>query len=185
VDQKIQEKFPQCAALVRDAVTEHRRRYRRQARRYFVWFRLVGTVEIFLSLSLPVIVLVGATTLAAGTGANGQGTTGGSTSDLVIVVVSILIALATALQNFFRWHENWQLFSSQGLSLDSLVTEWRFEMIKLIDGEPAGSVSDALEKTGAFLQALSQSLRSEHETFADAVSSPEVPRLGHTAAPGG
>jgi hypothetical protein len=175
LDSRIEKEFPNCVGLVRDAVNGHRRRYRRQARRHFRWFRVVGTAEIALSLSLPIIALVGPSLFPPESQA----------SNYLVAVVSILVALVTALQSFFRWQENWQLFSLQSLSLDSLITEWRYEMIKLLDDPPSDKMDQALQRTGAFLQALSESLRSEHETFSDSVSSPEVPRLSHTAGHGG
>lgn len=99
----------------------------------------------------------------------------------IVATVSILIALVTALRNFFRWQENWQLFSSQQLAVEALVREWKFEMVKLIE-EGADNASSRAIETGTFLKRFDESLRSEHDTFADTVSRPEVPRLGQTSA---
>jgi hypothetical protein len=178
-NEEISRNFPSCSKIVRSALLGHTKRYRKHALTYFFWFRFMGCAEITLSLLLPILALQATDPLNQSAPLI---SVNGIPNNLLVAIVSILVALVTSLKNFFRWQENWQLFSTQRLAVTTLVSEWEFEMIKIIEDEVEEEANRsknarALAITGLFLERLHQSLINEHETFSDNAAPPAIPKL--------
>jgi Protein of unknown function (DUF4231) len=76
-----------------------------------IYFRLAGIVTIIFSVSLP----------AVATATFGK-------KDIVISVMSVVIAALTGLSSFFRWENTWRKNRTAQTDLQKHVAKWELEL---------------------------------------------------------
>jgi hypothetical protein len=154
-DEQVRQTFPSQAKVVRRIVADHRRRYRRLANSSLIFFRTVGSIEVILGVSFPLITLW-------------------TQQTVVLSGVSVAIAISAAMSNFFGWSQNWQLYRSQELMMDALVGRWNLRMLALL-GEPSENTDKqrrATEVTEKLLTDVKKAREYHHNLFFDTLVRP-------------
>ncbi|MFG1661369.1 SLATT domain-containing protein [Micromonospora chersina] len=157
---EITEKLPECAALIEKFLTLHRRRYRRLASLHVVWFKVIGAIEIVLSITLPLLFVVPIIQDE-------------QKNYVFLAIVSVVVAIAAGLRNFYSWDTNWRLYRSQEFILAGLVAQWEIEMLRLLGGDPAELHGSALDETAVVIARLTELFEHENSTLFNAVVPPE------------
>lgn len=155
----IDEKFPECADLMRKKLVLHRRRYRRLSIFYVFWYRTFGVVEVVLGVGLTTLFVFPET----------------QENTPLLASVSVLIAICAALRSFYGWESSWQLYRSQEVALAELVTRWEIALIRIASQPDIGTDEKlrALECTESTLLEAMDVLSHEQITFFNAVLPPE------------
>ncbi|WP_433538131.1 hypothetical protein ACQPZK_10640 [Micromonospora sp. CA-249363] len=157
---EISEAFPACAELVDRFLTLHRKRYRRLASLHVVWFKVVGAIEIVLSITLPLLFVV---PIIRDEHMN----------YVFLAAVSVVVAIAAGLRNFYSWDTNWRLYRSQEFILAGMVAQWEVRMLQIIGSGAADAQALALDETASVLAQLTDLFEHENSTLFYAVVPPE------------
>ncbi|GIJ31357.1 DUF4231 domain-containing protein [Micromonospora sediminimaris] len=160
---EISKAFPSCAQLIDKFLTLHRKRYRRLASLHVVWFKVIGAIEVVLSITLPVLFVV---PILSNDQAN----------YVFLAIVSVIVAIAAGLRNFYSWDTNWRLYRSQEFVLAGLVAEWEVAMLQILHSGAADVQERALSDTAAVLAKATELFEHENSTLFNAVVPPEVAR---------
>jgi Protein of unknown function (DUF4231) len=130
--------FVAALAQLRGVETHVRRSYiwyRNQANRSMYEFYISGLFLISMSVSIPFV-----------------STQDFAAKDTVISVMSLGIALLTALIGFNRWDVSWAEHRQTQLALDHLLYRWRVRIIEAKHQETAReAIADAVKATDSLL----------------------------------
>jgi len=92
---------------------------------------------------------------------------------LFLATVSVAIAIAAGLRNFYGWDNNWRLYRSQEQLLAGLVAQWEVALLRILQEDTAGADLAALEVTAETLARLAEAFDYENTTLFSAVVPPE------------
>ncbi|GAB3146276.1 hypothetical protein GCM10027290_27700 [Micromonospora sonneratiae] len=157
---EISETFPECSDLIEKFLTLHRRRYRRLASLHATWFKVIGAIEIILSITLPLLFAV---PIMRDQQAN----------YIFLAVVSVTVAIAAGLRNFYSWDSNWRLYRSQEFLLAGMVAQWEIALLKMIGEGGPDMQRRALDETAQVLARLTELFEHENTTLFNTVVPPE------------
>jgi hypothetical protein len=157
---EISEAFPACAQLVDRFLTLHRKRYRRLATLHVIWFKVIGAIEIVLSITLPLLFVV---PIIRDEHMN----------YVFLAAVSVVVAIAAGLRNFYSWDTNWRLYRSQEFILAGMVAQWEVRMLQIISSGADNAQALALDETASVLAQLTDLFEHENSTLFNAVVPPE------------
>ncbi|MET8091795.1 hypothetical protein [Micromonospora sp. NPDC005220] len=157
---EVTDAFPACAQLIDRFLTLHRRRYRRLASLHVIWFKVIGAIEVVLSITLPLLFVV-------------QIIRDEHKNYVFLAVVSVVVAIAAGLRNFYSWDTNWRLYRSQEFILAGLVAQWEVSMLQILRANPADAQILALDETAVVLARLTELFDHENSTLFNAVVPPE------------
>ncbi|OZV74977.1 hypothetical protein CA850_29410 [Micromonospora echinospora] len=157
---EITDSFPAGAELIDKFLTLRRRRYRRLASLHVVWFKVIGAIEIVLSITLPLLFVV---PIMRDERAN----------YVFLAVVSVVVAIAAGLRNFYSWDTNWRLYRSQEFILAGMVAQWEVAMLQILQSGSPDAQRAALDETASVLAELTELFDHENSTLFNAVVPPE------------
>ncbi|WP_055573934.1 DUF4231 domain-containing protein [Streptomyces prasinopilosus] len=161
----MRENFHDCCTLVEKTILRPQQRYRRLANMYIFWFRLIGGLEIILSVTLPIFLIV----------LNPQE----PDTQIILTVISVSVALLAALRSFFGWQENWQAHRAQENILSGILADWEIEMMKISGSGSNNARSKALQQTQESIAAATQALDTSQEMLASRMRAPVAFRSNH------
>ncbi|MEU5962003.1 hypothetical protein ABZ777_12440 [Micromonospora parva] len=125
-----------------------------------IWFKIVGTIEVVLSITLPLLFVI---PVMRDEHAN----------YVFLAIVSVIVAIAAGLRNFYSWDSSWRLYRSQEFVLAGMVAQWEVALLKLkvAGGENMRHV--ALDETAQVLARLTELFEHENITLFNTVVPPE------------
>lgn len=129
-----EECFRKLTALVDEHVGGATRWYMSHSKTPLYWFRTFGTFLILLSVSLPVV--------ASSPSFAGK--------DLTVSLMSLAVALLSAVATFFHWHETWRVNAQSLMELEHLLALWKVKMVA------AEQVADAAGRAKAAVLATEE-----------------------------
>ena len=155
-DDAIAARYPEYAQLIRQHLEANRDRCRVLARRHRRWFRLTGVLTIVFSVSLPALTA-----------------TDFSGRNAAISVIAIAVAGLSGLRAFYQWDQSWQLYRSQELALEALLTRWQLDMLRIVRSAAPDADDQAHALTMDVLNEAYESGRSELSDFFSAIAWPQ------------
>lgn len=109
--------------------------FERNSDRPRILFRLVGSLVIILSISVPLL-----------------GVLDGVWNTVVLPVVAIAIAGLTSLNAFFQWQSQWQGNRQTQFALEHLLTKWELEIVEAkFHPDQEKAIKMAIEATSRLL----------------------------------
>ncbi len=140
--------------------------YRRKALQSHVWFRIVGFLTVFLSVSLPfALKLWPEPKIVEGNSVALLGLTPGN----LAAVLSWLIALAGGASGFFQWGRSWQSRTEAYLRLERLLMEWEIAV-----HSPQVTIDQISAATKKMVTEARETIKAETSAFFEEVQFPEV-----------
>jgi len=130
-----------------------------------VLFRLTGTVVILGSVSLPYLA---------------QTTT--ETNKVAISLVSLGVALLTALNAFFSWHLTWQKRVTVTVALKHYIACWEIDMLKAYREDYDKAKDEAYLATSHLFTMVFTTASAESETFFAQLKPPQLTPPGREKA---
>jgi hypothetical protein len=162
---EIDEKFGAYANLIRRAITADLKRYRRFGRMHMLWFRFGGLLEIGLSVSFPLVI-------SYVDSINADSNPPQVNSNLVFSAISVTIALIAAVRSFYGWHENWNLYATQRLTVRILLRDWEMALLPLV-ADPSSNQDRAHAATITTVSEINRVLEHEQDSFFGSMKLPE------------
>ncbi|HEY6888854.1 MAG TPA: DUF4231 domain-containing protein [Solirubrobacter sp.] len=138
--------FKQCRQLVDRYVVRHRNYYRRRAQKIRRVFRVAGVGVILFGAALPV-----------------AATFDGKHLQLIITVLTVLVALLTALRTFFQWDVQWRVLRQADWKLTYLLAKWETEIAALTAAD--GKDADAVAITASLINQAQEVVENEASSF--------------------
>lgn len=129
-------------------------------RRPWLIFRITGTLIILGSVSLPYLAQI---------------TT--ETNKTVISLVSLGVALLTALSSFFGWQLRWQKGVAAKAALEHYIANWEIGMLKAKQ-QKNDDVAAAHDVTSYLFTQVFATVSSESEALFQELKSPKQPSSG-------
>ncbi|MFH9724461.1 hypothetical protein ACH4M4_16055 [Streptomyces sp. NPDC017254] len=155
--QTVTDEFKECSEVVHRLLTTHHSRSNFLARASGIWFRVFGTVEICLSVVLPLLFIYQET----------------QTKTWLLATVSVTISLSTALKLFWGWHEGWWTYRAQRVAIRREISEWELSLLELHFSAEPEKDARALEVTKESVSRLFDILNTEHEELLRQINPPE------------
>ncbi|MFJ3870909.1 hypothetical protein ACIPQJ_10800 [Streptomyces sp. NPDC090082] len=155
--QTVSDEFKECSDVVHRLLTTHYGRSHFLARTSGIWFRLFGTVEVCLSVVLPLLFIYQET----------------QTKTWLLATVSVAISLSTSLKLFWGWHEGWWTYRAQKVAIRREISEWELSLLDLHFSAAPDRESKALEVTRESVSRLFDILNTEHEELLRQINPPE------------
>ncbi|WP_435824783.1 hypothetical protein [Micromonospora zamorensis] len=92
---------------------------------------------------------------------------------IFLAVVSVIVAIAAGLRNFYSWDSNWRLYRSQEFVLAGMVAQWEVALLQLIMAGGGNMRRLALDETAQVLARLAELFEHENITLFNTVVPPE------------
>lgn len=155
--QTVTDEFQECAEVVHRLLTTHHKRSNFLARTSGVWFRIFGTIEVCLSVILPLLFIYQET----------------RDRTWLLATVSVTISLSTGLKMFWGWHEGWWTYRSQKVAIRREISAWELSLLELHFSDASDKETKALEITKESVYRLFDILNAEHVELLRQVQPPE------------
>lgn len=155
--QTVSDEFQECSEIVHRLLTAHHNRSNFLARTSGLWFRFFGTIEVCLSVVLPLLFIYQET----------------QTKTWLLATISVAISLSTGLKLFWGWHETWWTYRAQKVAIRREISAWELGLLELHFSNAADKASKALEVTKESVSRLFDILNTEHEELLRQVNPPE------------
>ncbi len=120
-------------------------------RRLAQWARVA---VLLLSLAIPVVVTFSPAAI------------GSVRRELIVSLMSLLIALAGGLEGLHQWQRTWREYSTRIVQIETLIGLWEIQLAKARQLSDAKEVSDILGKaTEKLLSSVNEAVTTEMGTF--------------------
>ena len=130
--------------------------YERHSTRPRIFFQIVGSATIILSVLVPFV-----------------GTLDGVWKTLVLPAVTIAIAGLTSLNAFFQWQSQWQGHRQTQFALEHLLSRWDIEIVKArLETDRERAVEIAIEGTIRLLDQAREVTSAQTEDYFKSVQLP-------------
>ena len=139
--------------------------YRDKAYRHRLWFRWIGGITLFISISLPFVVGL---------------PTDPTKKAHIATSVAWLLAVFGGASGFFQWSKNWQSYTEAYMNLERLLMKWELLVSKSIGDE---SVLQVVQKAAEnFVLDAGTVITDETKNYFEEVKFPNmnVKKSGHS-----
>lgn len=153
----VSSEFKECSEIVHQLLTSHHKRSGILSRASGIWFRIFGTIEICLSVVLPLLFIYQET----------------QNKTWLLATVSVTISLSTGLKLFWGWHDGWWTYRTQRVAIRREISAWELNLLQLHFADAPDKKSKALEATRESVFRLFDILNTEHEELLRQIQPPD------------